>query len=499
MILAILLAATPGLFQFSVGGADNIALNTTYSYKVRLPNQAGAGNMLVLCLTSNSSGGATPWTTPTDDKSNTWAAGPVNDNGSENIAMFYALNVAAGTSLIQTTCNSAATCQFPTNWPGVAEFYNIATSSAKDGTGAVASATSPNVNATTTAAGDLVVMCSMENSSAIDWGSFTLGANWTPLVVNRHAGITMQYKIGGAAGSEACNFTAPSGTSNMICQPFKNATAGTSLPPGMRIKGVTHFAGNQATCTPFTCNATGIALQIPCTGNLLVLAYDTASGNLNTITDSAGDTWTHLYSDNQTGGGTNYGDFWYLAHPTCSATKTITPVYNLHIAFPDAPHMVLWDVAGAASSPFDAGNHGTTIENTYNNGQHTMPAITPTQGSGMIFWHMSVATHTINGTDIGQLDSHVSSIQDNAGGAGTQPPCWNTSASQLNADNGYAHSYYADNSTVALTFKDTDTNACATKGLGELVMQGAAFADGSSPINGTAQGISFIRRLGIGP
>ncbi len=100
-------------------GGDN---NPTPSYNCPLPEPAQQGNALLLGFFSDDSGKPT-WTV-SDDKSNTWRlAQSTTDNNGNIIAVYYALNVAAGTRMI-TIKNSGGTSGYLA--VSASEYYNVA-------------------------------------------------------------------------------------------------------------------------------------------------------------------------------------------------------------------------------------------------------------------------------------------------------------------------------------------------------------------------------------
>ena len=106
-------AQTPTLVQHvscpnSGGAGSGIggAISSAPVYSCPLPEPSQAGNAIILGLISNNSGNPT-WTV-SDDKSNPWnPAGSTTDNQGNIIAVYYALNVAAGTRMLSVQSSAA--------------------------------------------------------------------------------------------------------------------------------------------------------------------------------------------------------------------------------------------------------------------------------------------------------------------------------------------------------------------------------------------------------
>src|SRR2546422_852549 len=123
--------ATPTLIQQVRQTASNDwqGAAPTFPLKLQLPNLSTAGNCLILGFTRDVTAGVT--VTVTDDKSNTWTAGPDVADTNQHCSIFYSLNIASGTRVITVT--------FTGGTPGfvqgnLSEFSNIATSAVSDGT-----------------------------------------------------------------------------------------------------------------------------------------------------------------------------------------------------------------------------------------------------------------------------------------------------------------------------------------------------------------------------
>jgi len=263
-----------------------------------------------------------------DDKANTWAAVAFcNDSTNTNHGFFYAVNAAAGTSVITET-HSSPISNGVFDW---AHFYNMSTTSSGfvDGssckTGVTPSNnTAPNITGTTytTAAnGDLILTCvyveqgSLGNPNAISsitWPTGFTGLNddiWT-------YGHACAYGIG-TAGSFTPTFTIAQGTHNtftIMSAAFKAGSGGTAPGNGASIAlSNTVYVGAQGQT---------VKNYLPCpTGTSAVAVLDDA-GSLTGVSDS-GSSWSHVSSPSN-----NFGVIYYANGPAISSPYIVTMTFG---------------------------------------------------------------------------------------------------------------------------------------------------------------------------
>src|SRR6202035_189179 len=113
--------------------------------------------------------------------------------------------------------------------------------------------------------------------------------------------------------------------------------------------------------------------------------------------------------------------------------------------------IVLYDVTGAAASPFS----GATVAdgNQASPGNVTLGSITPTTVTGLVLNAAAIDFHTINavlGTGV-VLDSIVNPLDDDNPGSGT-------ANSTLDEDNAYAHFYNANTNPVSFVYTATSND-----------------------------------------
>src|SRR6266704_3468180 len=118
--------ATPTLVQHKYLSSTQENGNT---FKITLPNPSLGGsatqgdssnNLLVLSFTADAGAAIS---SITDDKSNTWTAGPTANSTFANTKLYYAAGAAQGTTVI-TIVFTATQGQFHAE---VTEYYNVAT------------------------------------------------------------------------------------------------------------------------------------------------------------------------------------------------------------------------------------------------------------------------------------------------------------------------------------------------------------------------------------
>jgi hypothetical protein len=452
-------AAVPTLVQHVATGMDRYPINTL---TIQLPNPVRAGNCLILGVQFNSAGSVA---SVTDDKGNTWVAGPTatNVSFSKRMNSYYALNAIAGTQTIRVRFNGLSTTPaFPQ--AVVSEFYNVATSNAFNGS--VASATSRTAGTiTTTAPGDLIyewgasLSSSNINGGAFNGTSITAGSGFTLLSADLQVGSGDQYQIQSTSGPITPTFSASgSAVWGSLAIALKSAAAGTAPPPGIRIVHLQHTLLQAVRAQN---RREPIVMQFPSSGNLLVGLYNAAGPFATSVRDSLNNTWSlpATAKIKDVGCACTSAQIVYAANahtsPTLSGiTVSISAVGTGDIMFN------LYDIAGAASSPFDLAT--TSQGNQQSFGSLTTGTITPTTSNGLAIHVNSIdynAIHTMTSPTNGFFDTVT-----NDHGHGPD-------VSTLDMDNGYAHIYNTNTSPINFTF----TSCCASIGVGPWAGVTAAF------------------------
>jgi hypothetical protein len=123
---------------------------------------------------------------------------------------------------------------------------------------------------------------------------------------------------------------------------------------------------------------------------------------------------------------------------------------------------VLYDVAGAAESPFDTATTASGFQR--GGGNLTTPSLTPSTPNELVLNETSIDFHTINGV-IGTgftLDSAVNDYDDN------DPPTGGTDTSTLDEDNGCAHIYSITTDPVSFVYTYTEPRNGGVKTWGSV-------------------------------
>ncbi len=459
-------AGTPTLVQHVATGMDRYPVT---NLKIPLPNPAGAGNALILGIQFQSSGSVS---SVADDKGNTWVAGPTvtNSNASQRMSLYYALNAIGGTQNITVTFSGlGSTNGFPQ--AVVSEFYNVAGVSAADGSSG--SATSRTAGAlTTTAAGDLIYQWGVDfsdtnvNGGAYNGSNITAGAGFTLLSADLQVGSADQYQVQSSAGSINPTFTASgAATWGSLALALKPASAGTPPPSGIRIVHIQHTLLNSVRAQG---RANPVVMQFPSSGNLLVGLYNSADCLISSVSDSASNNSWVSAGSTMGGGGNTGAQIVYSANAATSPTlSSITVALN---GTTQGDNMFnLYDIAGAASLPFDKSSTASGVQN--NPGNLTTATLTPSTANGLVMNEVAVDFHTVNGI-VGS--NYVSDTDVNAFD-NDDPPNGGTDVSTLDMDNGYSHIYNTTTGAVTFVYTYTETTPGGVQDWGSVA---AAFIGG---------------------
>ena len=358
---------------------------TGNAWKIPLPNPVQAGDILVLYL--DYPHGDTV-SSITDTIGNTWSTTPAvtADGGPGNALTAIYLMPDSGAGAETLTVNLSAGSGFFSY--AISEYNNVATSSPSNGTlgtgnitvsgGSISpgSFTPTNNNSN---GGNLLltyVADAAQESTGTSTG-FTAGTNFTLLDADRSALTTGAYPHATQAylqGTSA-SITPSIGETGDTADTFNSVTvalkvaAGTggSLPTGIDIHKILHF-------TTFTdaSNQT-VKLQVPVTGNLLVLSAPEDNFNFTSVTDSDGNTW-HFIGDT-----TGSSQMWYTFPSSADPTLVVS------VAIPGNPgnfSIRVHDIINATAYDTNGVNDGfSCVEGSDN---PAAPDITPTHAPGLV-------------------------------------------------------------------------------------------------------------------
>jgi hypothetical protein len=418
---------TATLVQHASG--SNTGNNFVTSYTISLPDGTQAGNCVVVGVTAESA----RTITVSDDRGNSYNLGntATDTRNSQVAAVFYALNVAAGTRTITITFSTSAAGVGAV----VSEFYNVvATAGALDGSSgnfnSGAGVTAGNI--TTSADNDLIYQF-----AAIDSGtatSFTQGASpWMLLSSDLLQGQVAQYEVQSTHGAINPTLSQSPGANSWVTSAIalKSGAGGSAAAAGIRIVHLQHNSiGGGATQT----------FGFPCTGNLIVVSYigSSTEGVITSISDSNGnaysDTGTTLLAAGKS-------QMFYAKNAVCSTTMTMSLAMSSAAAQATAQ---VYDITGAdAAAPFDkrtdaTGNHGST-------GNFNGVTMSPTNSNGIIITSLDVANGYISGLPGASFDSTM-----------TNP---NIIISPVDENNGWGHIYNKSTNAVSFVWTSSETPA----------------------------------------
>lgn len=416
----------------------NNSMSSPYCYFYQLPGLTTAGNSIVVGFTYQNN--VTPMVT--DDIGNSYTIEETYFDlaDGQSVGIAVAFNIAAGARVISLCFNSdpGAFVQ-----PMATEFDNVTgidgAGSATNGTGTAASPGSM----TATVSGDLIyqVAVSLSFNQSTFMASSQSGVAWNLLSADLMDGLAGQYGVDSSTG--AINPTISMGTSqNWISAGIllKPGNSG-SVPPGLRIvhlvhENVPYHVVSGGTGNPFP---NPLSLTFLSSGNLLVamIGGGNASETVTGMSDTNFNTWTQAGSPFVIAGNDTVQSY-YAGNATTSGNLGLT--LNWTDTQGDFT-IFLYDVAGAASSPFDSTAGATGFQGTA--GNLTMPfMITPAISNEIIFSQVVWDFNTGTGLQGQLFDTNTFSGESLSG---PEP---------VDENNGWGH--VITTSTAAVSFTWTD-------------------------------------------
>jgi hypothetical protein len=391
--------AIPGFAANHVSGSSTQG-NGVSRYDFRLPNGTMSGNCIVVGF-QYSAGGAGVTASVSDDKGNAYSTTISHNDGNQVVNLSFALNVAAGTQKISITF-SGGTPPFVSAL--ATEFYNIASANALDGSSG-GDGTGTNVSTgtfTPSTSGDLIYQYAVQDSSSNPMISWSQGASpWVLLSADLLDGSAAQYQVQtSAAPINPLLGMAPSQSFSSVAIALKAGNSGSAPPPGIRVVRVQHHSVQAFATSP-------VRLQFPCTGNLIVLAWigvplhditGVTDGNNNAYVSPGAAFGLGLSGDNQ---------IYYAAGASTSSTM-MGPTFTTTGSDISGSTAVLFDVSGAATSPYDATAGLAKASGVQNSsGNVTAVTISPSTANGLVITTLGIDSNTINGVSPGNFLSAV--------------------------------------------------------------------------------------------
>ena len=442
-------SATPTLVQhvqesntLSPGGGPSWIGGPNNRFTIYLPNPSQGGNCIVVGMRFDNS--QLPTITVSDDKSNIYNLGNVTtDSANANkFAIYYALNVAAGTRQIQVLLSSStAATQFAVM---ATEFYNVAAATALDGNSG-SSGTSSAITAggiTPTASGDLVYQIATQGTGSSV--TYTAGSQsnitWSLLSADAQKPFVAQYGVYNSTAT--INPTMEqSGNVNFETSAIllKSASTGSPAPAGITVNRISHHSLWSAN-TGGPGYSTSENLQFPSVGPLLVAAVTTGGGSLNDnvtgISDNNNNTWQSCGPGLNASNHTEH--FYYTANANTGSTETLT-VHSVNNTGDST--VLLYDISGASLTPCDttgtaSGNQTSPVTSM------SGPTVTPTTSNGLVIaerQHYYGTIVSVSGTNM-LLDASLYS-QENVSGP-----------ENVDENGGFAHYYNSTTSPVTFNW-----------------------------------------------
>jgi hypothetical protein len=405
-------ASTPTFAENHVSASSTQGYGVS-EYDLRLPNATMSGNCVIVGFQYSVTAGVTA--SVSDDQGNSYSTPISNIDTNQIVNLSYALNVKAGAQKISITFSGGT----PAYVSALAtEFYNIATSSALDGSsGSAGTGTSVTAGSfTPSTSGDLIYQYAVQDSSSMT--SWSQGASpWVLLSSDILDNSAAQYQVQTTAA--AINPTmgmTPSQNFNSVAIALKAANAGSAPPAGIRVVRVQHHSVSDANST--------VQLQFPCTGNLIVLAWIGAPGHdITGVTDGNGNTYV---SPSPAYGNYVSGDsqIYYAASASTSSTMT-GPTLTINGTDSSGSTAVMFDVTGAATPPYDLIKEASASQSSA--GNVTAVDISPSTANGLVITTIGVDSNTIDGLAPGTPGNFLSAI-----------PTPMTSDNPVDQNNGWA-------------------------------------------------------------
>jgi hypothetical protein len=416
--------AVPTLLQSKVDAAEANPLSFIHTWKTNLPNPSQAGNCLVVVVTA---GNSSPPITVSDDKGNTWnSTTMVSDVPSNNsLEIFYALNVVGGTQLITVNFGSG---NFDFDQVMLLEFNNVAAVGALDAqVGQTTSGTSLSSGSmTTTADGDLIIGAAVvdgfgSQTAPMTW---TAGSGFTFAATSDTNYMAVQYQIQGTHGAINSSMTSSLNGSSAITKAIAlKASAGSQgapNPAGIRVRKVDV---ESLGVTPYgTYSGTTWTFQLAVDGNLIAAGWTgKATSKVTSVTSNPPLTWvsTATSSDGITGS-LNSVQWWYAAGASPGTLYTIT----FNGSPPGSFTVNLFDISGAAASPFDTYANAVGYAPRPNTGETGVPVngplITPSTSNGLILAVQQEDQHTVVNASPGYFEAYDVGVYSGPSGEGDQ-------------------------------------------------------------------------------
>jgi hypothetical protein len=355
-------------------------MSSPYCYMFELPNPAMAGNAIVVGVTYQ--GGAQgPTPVIADDGNDRYSVVEhyFDSADDQTVDLALALGVDAGSRVINLCFSGDPGDDVQ---PMASEIAHVGgldgpgSGNQGNGTSVVAGPLTPS------APGDLVYQVAV--SLSFNQSSFAAGPqshfSGTLLSADVMDGWAGQYGVYPATDAVTPTLTMGASQTWVTAAILLSAASSGGVPNGLRIVRLEHSSipGPALVGSNF---ANPLTLQAPCSGNLLaaIVGGGNHSCHITGITDSNHNHWVQAGTTFDSGNDVTMA--WYAANLVCSGDLTLT--INWDVSDGDFTFF-MYDVAGAASSPYDTVVGGTGDQTTP--GTWTLPfTYTPAAAGELVF------------------------------------------------------------------------------------------------------------------
>jgi hypothetical protein len=444
----------------SSGNAQSSAPN----YKCPLPEGTQAGNSIIVGTVS--SFGAT--FAVSDDKGNPYSL--VNSTTDANgvvVSIYVASNVAAGSRMVNLHRSNIT----PNVAMSVSEYYNVGAvdaSACHPFSGSSTSITAGSMTPTVT--GDLLWQWAINaggggglpNSTS----SFSAGSQsnitWQLNGTDLYDGDATQAGIYNATSTINPTFTSGTAQNFTSCAvALKAASVGTAPTATFRILHMLHQQHPKSAANPF-------AVQFPTSGNLIVNSYISGGSNIASISSSPSNTWSSTGPQVGNEAITALSQIYYAANASTSSSMTMAVSRNDNSR--DGTFM-LYDITGAASSPFDKDSGGETANQTGLVSSFTTCSgcLTPSSTNEIVI--ANAGWNFCTGIGVGAPNGSLLDSATDTGNGVDGPE-------SVDQNNGWLHYYDPNTNPVTVTW----AMACGGTAESEWAGRVAAFKSGGSVV-----------------
>jgi hypothetical protein len=215
---------------------------------------------------------------------------------------------------------------------------------------------------------------------------------------------------------------------------FKAASAGNAPTQSFRIVHMLHEQELSTSSSPF-------AVEMPTSGNLVVISFISGGNVINSITSSPSNTWSST-GPNAGGGSQAVSQIYYAANASTSNSMTFSIGQSGTLT---GSTFMMYDFTGAATSPFDVDSGGQTGDqkSTVSALTSCSGCLTPSEANEVIVGNIGNAWCTAIG-----IDTPTAALFDVATYTGNSV----NGPESVDQNNGWFHYYDSGASAVTATW-----------------------------------------------